>query len=65
MRHSFGTYHYALNGNSISTSRELGHKADDTVLFDHYRALTTKNEAEKFFSITPKAETTKIVSFAS
>ena len=65
MRHSFGTYHYALNGNSIATARELGHKANDTVLFDHYRALTTKDEAEKFFGIIPKTEATKIVSFAS
>ena len=46
-------------------TEKLDHKADDTVLFDHYRALTTKNEAEKFFGITPKAEATKIVSFAS
>ena len=37
-----------LIGNSIAIARELGHKANDTVLFDHYRALTTKDEAEIF-----------------
>ena len=53
MRHSFGSYHYALNGDSMETARLLGHKSDDTVLFDHYRALTTKAQAETYFSIYP------------
>jgi len=29
MRHSFGSYHYALHGNPLETSRLLGHKASD------------------------------------
>jgi integrase len=54
MRHSFGSYHYAQYGNSIETARILGHKSDDTVLFSHYRALTTKEQGEAFFAIYPK-----------
>ncbi len=55
MRHSFGSYHFALHGNSLETSRQLGHKASDQVLFDHYRALATKAQAEKYFAIIPSA----------
>jgi integrase len=55
MRHSFGSYHFALHGNSVETARLLGHKQDDSVLFSHYRALATKKQGEAFFAITPKA----------
>ena len=53
MRHSFGSYHYALHGNPLETARLLGHKANDQVLFDHYRALATKPQGEAFFAIKP------------
>ena len=53
MRHSFGSYHYALHGNPLETARVLGHKANDQVLFDHYRALATKDQVKRYFSITP------------
>lgn len=65
MRHSFGTYHFALNGDSIKTSNELGHKQGDGVLFAHYRALATKKQAEAYFGIVPPATAEKIVRFAS
>jgi len=54
MRHSFGSYHYAQHGNSVETARILGHKTDDTVLFSHYRALTTKEQGDAYFAIYPK-----------
>nr|WP_238710888.1 tyrosine-type recombinase/integrase [Oceanipulchritudo coccoides] len=53
MRHSFGTYHYALHGDATKTAKELGHKEGDQVLFDHYRALATKAQGEAFFGIKP------------
>jgi len=53
MRHSFGSYHYALTGNSLETSRQLGHKASDQVLFDHYRALVSKEQGERYFALYP------------
>jgi integrase len=64
MRHSFGSYHYALHGNPLETSRLLGHKASDQVLFDHYRALATKAQAEAYFAIQPPANAAKLVRFA-
>jgi integrase len=64
MRHSFGSYHYALHGNPLETSRLLGHKASDQVLFDHYRALATKAQAEAYFAICPPANAAKVVKFA-
>lgn len=63
MRHSFGSYHYGLHGNPLETSRQLGHKASDQVLFDHYRALATKAQAEAYFAIVPPADAAKIVKF--
>lgn len=65
MRHSFGTYHFALNGDSIKTSTELGHKQGDGVLFAHYRALATEAQAKAYFGIVPPANANKIVEFAS
>jgi integrase len=65
MRHSFGSYHFALHGESIKTSNELGHIQGDHVLFSHYRALATKKQAEKYFGIVPPANANKVVEFAS
>ncbi len=56
MRHSFGSYMYSKTGDSMLTSGLLGHKANDQVLFDHYRSLTTKADAVKYFSISPPIE---------
>jgi integrase len=65
MRHSFGSYHYALYGNPLETSRLLGHKTSDQVLFDHYRALATKVQAEAYFAIIPPVKQGKVIQFAS
>jgi len=51
MRHSYGSYHYALYGDSVATSRELGHKSGDDILFSHYRALVSQEDAKKYFII--------------
>ncbi|MDA1069531.1 MAG: site-specific integrase [Verrucomicrobia bacterium] len=64
MRHSFGSYHYALTGDPLETARQLGHKASDQVLFDHYRALAKKSDGEKYFAIKPAASAAKILEFA-
>lgn len=64
MRHSFGTYHFALHGDSIKTSNELGHRQGDNVLFEHYRALATKKQAEAYFGIVPPATANKVIKFA-
>ena len=64
MRHSFGSYHYALHGNPLETSRLLGHKSSDQVLFDHYRALASKEHAKAYFDIMPPVMRGKVVRFA-
>jgi integrase len=65
MRHSFGTYHFALHEDSIKTSNQLGHRQGDHVLFEHYRALATKKQAENYFGIVPPANANKVVDFAT
>jgi integrase len=64
MRHSYGSYLYSMTGDPLETARQLGHKASDQVLFDHYRALAKKSDGEKFFAIKPAASAAKIVKFA-
>jgi integrase len=64
IRHSFGTYHFALYGDPIKTAVQMGHKSDDQVLFDHYRALAKKEEGRAFFSIEPPKSESKLVEFA-
>lgn len=49
MRHSFASYHYALHRSADLTSSEMGNTPD--MLFRHYREITSRNEAERFFSI--------------
>jgi integrase len=63
-RHSFGTYHFALHGDSGKTSGQLGHRTGDYVLFDHYRALANNSDAERYFSLVPnlpKAESSATI----
>ena len=53
MRHSFATYAVALTSNPGQVSIWMGHRGDPTMLYTHYRGLTTKSEAEKFFALKP------------
>ena len=53
MRHSFGSYHYAMHSDAAKTAAMLGHKANDQVLFDSYRSLARKKDAEGYFGIVP------------
>jgi integrase len=56
MRHSFGSYHLEQFGDPTRTALQMGHRGGDDLLFDHYRQLTTAEDAEKFFAIAPKKE---------
>lgn len=49
-RHSFVSYHLALFGDIASTELQAGH--DRAVMFQHYRELVTRQDAESYFSIT-------------
>ncbi len=61
MRHSFGSYMFALTGDSMKTAGLMGHKSNDQVLFDHYRALATKENAEAFFALHPRSESGNVI----
>ncbi len=54
MRHSFGSYHYALYSDAAKTTAMLGHRSNDQVLFDSYRSLARKKDAVAYFAIRPK-----------
>lgn len=52
MRHSFGSYHLAMHNSQDLTATALGHRSSD-MLYEHYRRIVTKKEAEKFWEILP------------
>jgi len=54
LRHSFASYHLALNGSAEQTALQLGH-GSTAMLFAHYRELVTKANADQWFGLTPDA----------
>jgi integrase len=65
LRHSAGSYHFAMHEDSAKTASMLGH-TQDSVLFKHYRALTRKNDAKSFYGLSPKAfDAVKTTKFAN
>ena len=50
LRHSFASYHLAMHGSAEKTALELGHTETGT-LFNHYRELVTKADADTFFGV--------------
>ncbi len=60
-RHSFASYHLALNQDAAATSLQLGHSTT-TVLFESYRELAHPEDAAAYFAITPeKVKPTNII----
>ena len=51
-RHSFASYHLALQQDAAKTALQLGH-TNTAVLFQHYRELARPEDAEAYFAITP------------
>lgn len=49
LRHTFGTYRYALSKNAEVTSMEMGNSP--TILKEYYNGLATERDAEKFFEL--------------
>ena len=64
-RISFASYHVAMHEDAAKTSLLLGHK-NPSLLWETYRALVTKEEAKRFWRITPtydgQAESLKVPS---
>ena len=53
LRHSFCTYHVALNGDAGKTATLLTHRGNVSILYENYRGNASKSDAEKYFGITP------------
>lgn len=62
LRHSFASHHLVKFGDPQKTAFQLGHGRDVTMLFEHYRSMVTKEDAERYFEIRPAVES-KIVEF--
>lgn len=60
-RHSWASYHLAHFGRAATTAMEAGHS--EAMLYAHYRALVTPEEAERFWAIRPasKAELAELL----
>jgi len=60
-RHSYSSYHLALNENAAATALQIGH-SNTATLFRHYRELVTPEAAKAYFDITPdKVQPTNII----
>jgi integrase len=55
MRHSFGTYFYAMTGEINRTCVEMREK-NPVVMLNHYRGLAKKSEGERYFALRPATE---------
>lgn len=53
LRHTFGSYHYALHRNENLTAAEMGNSP--AVIFRHYRAVVKPEAAAMFWNILPEA----------
>lgn len=51
LRHAFCTYHFALNANEGLTAQQAGNSP--AMIHAHYKGLATKDEAEKWFQVSP------------
>jgi integrase len=52
LRHSFASYHLALHQNAPALALEMG-QTSPRMIFDHYREVVTREEAEKYWAIRP------------
>lgn len=50
MRHSFASYHLMKHNDAAKTALQLGHR-NQSLLFDHYRALVKPQDAEAYWQL--------------
>jgi integrase len=53
LRHSYGSYHYALNKNAHETAEQMGHVGGLRIFFRHYRNRVREEAAREFWAIRP------------
>lgn len=52
-RHSFASYHLAQHEDAAKTAHEMGHAGNSTILWQHYRAVVRRDDANAFWKILP------------
>jgi integrase/ribosomal protein L35 len=62
MRHCYATFYLLKTDDANKTALQLGHR-DTSLLFNHYRALATREDAKRFWAIRPK-DKTGVIRFA-
>ena len=55
-RHCFATYHFAAFQNREKLAAQMGHSTSSRQIELHYKGLATKQEADKYWAITPDRE---------
>ena len=63
-RHSFASYYLALTDDAPKVASQLGHTTPH-LLYNTYRALVRRDEAEAYFDIRPNAEAANVVAFGA
>ena len=53
-RHSYATYHLAKYRDRAALEVNMGHSAGSAMLFRHYRAAATPEQAEEYWNIMPE-----------
>ena len=59
LRHSFGSYHYALHKNENLTAAEMGNSP--SMIFRHYRAVVTPLAAKSYWQLSPPNRAANVV----
>lgn len=52
LRHTYASMHYAMHQDEAKLQAQMGHESAN-MLHQHYRALKTKKEAERFWALKP------------
>jgi integrase len=63
-RHSYASYRLALTDDAPRVASELGHTTPH-LLYNTYRALVRREDAELYWAITPRTEAANVVRFAN
>jgi len=61
LRHSFGSYHFALHKNENLTAAEMGNTPE--VVFKHYRAVILDGDEIRFWNLINRRQEGKVVPF--
>lgn len=55
MRHTFVSYHFGLYQNEAYTKKQVGHRDDGRVFYNHYMVPVSRADAQRFWATIPPA----------